>query len=146
MNYIYLIFALLAPSIPNQKSIVNDNFKIEIDLPNLRNNDGNIYIFLYNYENQYPYNPYKNFIFSKKQMNNNKGKCTITDLPEGNYVISLFDDENGNNDLDTFFGIPTEGFGFSNNVKAWTGFPNYNDLQFNLNGDKKIILNLQYIF
>jgi len=37
------------------------------------------------------------------------------DLPVGKYGISLLDDENKNKLMDySFFGIPEEGFGFSN--------------------------------
>lgn len=39
------------------------------------------------------------------------------DLAPGRYAIAVVDDENGNGKLDTnFIGIPTEGFGFSNNL------------------------------
>lgn len=38
------------------------------------------------------------------------------DLPPGRYAASVMHDENGNGKLDTnFVGMPTEGYGFSNN-------------------------------
>ena len=40
----------------------------------------------------------------------------VPDLPAGNYAVQVMHDENGNDKLDTnFLGIPTEGYGFSNN-------------------------------
>jgi uncharacterized protein (DUF2141 family) len=47
-----------------------------------------------------------------------KGEMTFkfSDLPDGNYAVQVMHDENGNDKLDAnFLGIPTEGYGFSNN-------------------------------
>jgi uncharacterized protein (DUF2141 family) len=41
------------------------------------------------------------------------------DLAPGRYAVRVMHDENGNRKLDTnFVGIPTEGYGFSNNPRA----------------------------
>jgi uncharacterized protein (DUF2141 family) len=41
------------------------------------------------------------------------------ELLEGEYAISLYHDVNGNNKLDTgLYGIPVEGYGFSNHAKG----------------------------
>ncbi len=47
------------------------------------------------------------------------------DLPAGSYAIALFHDENGNGRMDTRFGLPTEGFGFSNNPRTYWGPPSF---------------------
>ncbi len=53
-----------------------------------------------------------------------RATCTFTGLPAGAYAIAVMHDENNNAKLDTnFLGIPTEGFGFSNNAKAHTFSP-----------------------
>ena len=47
-----------------------------------------------------------------------KGEVSLqfSGLPPGTYAVQVMHDENGNNQLDTnFLGIPTEGYGFSNN-------------------------------
>lgn len=49
----------------------------------------------------------------------------IADLPAGRYAVALFHDENGNGKLDTRFGIPTEGVGFSNNPRLLFGPPGF---------------------
>lgn len=51
-----------------------------------------------------------------------KGKLavTIAGLPEGIYAVAVIHDANDNHKLDTgFMGIPTEGWGNSNNPKVW---------------------------
>jgi uncharacterized protein (DUF2141 family) len=56
-------------------------------------------------------------------------------LAPGVYAVTLFHDENGNGKLDTkTFGIPKEGFGFSNNPKIRVGPPRFKDTAFALTG------------
>jgi uncharacterized protein (DUF2141 family) len=51
-------------------------------------------------------------------------------LPSGSYAVALFHDENGNGKLDTRFGIPTEGVGFSNNPRMTFGPPSFAQARF----------------
>jgi uncharacterized protein (DUF2141 family) len=46
-------------------------------------------------------------------------------LPHGAYAIAVIHDENGNGKLDTFAGIPREGFGFSRNPAIGFGPPSF---------------------
>lgn len=51
---------------------------------------------------------------------------TFTDLPPGEYGISVIHDENENGKLDTnFMGVPKEGFGFGNNAMGSFGPPSF---------------------
>jgi uncharacterized protein (DUF2141 family) len=51
-------------------------------------------------------------------------------LPSGRYAVALFHDENGNGKLDTRFGIPTEGVGFSRNPRLMFGPPGFAAAEF----------------
>ena len=53
------------------------------------------------------------------------GTLRFTDLPSGTYALALIHDENGNGRLDTMFGIPREGFGFSRNPVIRFGAPSF---------------------
>ena len=46
-------------------------------------------------------------------------------LPAGSYAVAIIHDENGNRKLDTAFGIPREGFGFSRNPAIRFGPPRF---------------------
>lgn len=59
----------------------------------------------------------------------------FTDLPAGNYAIAVIHDENGNAKLDTFMGIPREGFGFSRNPGIGFGPPGFDKVAFALGSD-----------
>lgn len=70
-------------------------------------------------------------------------------LKAGTYAIRYFHDENENGELDTgTFGIPTEGYGFSNDARGFMGPPSFDDQLddqlFELNGNKSITLATKY--
>jgi len=51
---------------------------------------------------------------------------TVTDLPPGRYAIALYQDSNGNDQLDkNLIGMPTEPYGFSNDASAPFGPPDF---------------------
>lgn len=136
------LIALLSLSATTNSSL---NHSISIDLYNIRNTDGNMYIYLYNYANQYPYHPYKHFKISKQNVKNGHLKYTISSLKKGQYAITVIDDENANDNLDRVLGIPKEGYAFSNNVKGFI-LPAYRRLQFELSESKKhLSLKVQYV-
>lgn len=50
------------------------------------------------------------------------------DLAEGRYAVSVMHDENGDGALDTnLLGVPTEGYGFSNDATGFMGPPDFSD-------------------
>lgn len=53
-------------------------------------------------------------------------------LEPGEYSLLLVHDENRNGKLDTFMGIPKEGFAFSRNPAIRMGPPHYRDVHFPL--------------
>ena len=56
-------------------------------------------------------------------------------LPHGDYAVAVIHDENGNAKLDTFAGIPKEGFGFSRNPPIGFGAPRFTAARFTVAGD-----------
>jgi uncharacterized protein (DUF2141 family) len=67
--------------------------------------------------------------------------CTFTGLDAGTYAIAVHHDEDGDGRLATnFLGIPTEGYGASNNKLPSMSAPNFPDSSFKLErGEKKKI-------
>ncbi|WP_375427450.1 DUF2141 domain-containing protein [uncultured Sphingomonas sp.] len=55
-------------------------------------------------------------------------------LPPGDYAAAVMHDENGNKRLDTFAGIPREGFGFSRNPVVRFGPPRFAAARFTIVG------------
>lgn len=64
-------------------------------------------------------------------------------LPEGNYAVIVFHDENNDSKLNTnFFGIPKEGIGNSNNHD---GKPSFEKSKIELYSNKSILIKLWYL-
>ena len=65
-------------------------------------------------------------------------------LPNGKYAIGLYIDSNENEKLDSnFFGMPTEQFGFSNNVLGRFGPPSFESASFEVKEYKKVTIDLR---
>ena len=68
----------------------------------------------------------------------------FNDIDKGKYAISMFHDENANDTLDiNSFGIPNEGYAFSNNVWARFGPPHLKNRLFNVNQDVSITIKME---
>jgi len=55
-------------------------------------------------------------------------------LASGTYALAVIHDENGNGRLDTFAGIPREGYGFSRDAAVSFGPPRFAAARFQLTG------------
>ena len=75
-----------------------------------------------------------------------QARCDFEDLPPGTYAVAVIHDENMNGKLDTnWAGIPTEGYGFSNDAKAWLGAPTFLAAGFPYDGQRReITITLNY--
>lgn len=62
---------------------------------------------------------------------NGKATFQFLDLPNGDYAVTAYLDENGNGKMDyNVFGIPTELYGFSRNARGLAGPPKFVDAAF----------------
>ena len=70
--------------------------------------------------------------------------CMFTDITVGNYAVSVAHDENGNKKVDAnFFGMPTEAWGVSNNIRPLMRAPRWQEAQFSNVAGEKQTLNIQ---
>lgn len=64
----------------------------------------------------------------------------------GYYAVALFHDENDNHHFDTtLFGVPAEGYGFSNNPRLYFGPPDLKRVRFSAHsGDNPLAIRVKY--
>jgi uncharacterized protein (DUF2141 family) len=75
-----------------------------------------------------------------------QARCDFADIPAGTYALAVIHDENTNGKLDTnWLGIPTEGYGFSNDAKGSLGAPAFAAASFAYDGQNlALTIRLQY--
>ena len=62
-------------------------------------------------------------------------RVVIPGMPPGRWAVQVIHDENDNVDFDrNFLGIPTEGYGFSNNPRGTFGPPDFDDAAVTMEG------------
>lgn len=70
-------------------------------------------------------------------------RCEFTNVPPGTYAVSAMHDENDNRKLDkNFFGIPTEGYGVSNNHTHAMSSPTWDESKFVVERGKNVGLGI----
>lgn len=104
---------------------------LKVTITNLRNNKGHVLISLFKDGVGYPDKPEKAFRKIKTTISNKAAAFDFAALPSGNYAIAILHDENDDQKMNTnFFGLPKEGYGFSNNVMGTFGPPGYSRAKF----------------
>jgi len=147
MKQLIILFLLIIGTIIPIKSF--SQATLEVKIIGIRSDKGEILMSLYDDSDQYPRNPRQelgNIRVSKKTIKDKTLTHKIEGLKPGDYALSLLDDENKSGDIDlTRLGIPTEGFGFSNNVRPFLSAPAYRRCVFKIKeGTNKIEIKVQY--
>jgi uncharacterized protein (DUF2141 family) len=113
-------------------------FKLDVEITEIRNNTGNIMFQLLN-ENE------KVLTQEMSQIKDQKCSFSIINLNQGKYAVRYYHDENLNGKMEiNLVGKPTEGYGFSNNVVGKFGMPPFEKWLFELSSDKKLLLKPTY--
>lgn len=75
-----------------------------------------------------------------------RARCDFEDIPPGRYALAVIHDENTNGKLDTgFLGVPTEGYGFSNDARASFRAPSFADASMRYDGENlELTISLHY--
>ncbi len=135
IKYTFLIGTFSILGIKAQNSLT-------VNIENIPSAKGNVEIGLFNSEKGF-LKEGSQFIKKKVKVIGNSLKYTFQNLPKGNYAVAVFHDENLNNKCDTnFIGMPTEGFGFSNNFRPKLSAPKFNQTKVFVENNKNIHINL----
>ena len=103
---------------------------VTIQMQGLRNDKGYVIIGVYPDAKTFE-NPRDAAYYDNKVVIANGKAIATFDLPAGSYAISMFHDENSNEELDlSFIRIPKEGWGFSRDAKPSPTWPDFEDAAF----------------
>lgn len=127
-----MAFAYLPATAPAQSSCPG----IHVKILHIRNSTGAVACALFESPAGFP----TEFLHSATnimviKIRDTQARCDFEDIPPGAYALAVIHDENMNGKLDTtFVGIPTEGYGFSNDARALLGAPSFSDASFAYDG------------
>ncbi len=106
---------------------------IEIRITGLRNTKGKVSVNLFNGKDGFPDDPLKSFGWKTVKIVPDTVVIVFEDLPFGNYAVSVLHDENSDGKMEkNFFGIPKEGFAFSNNCTPKMMSPSFGEAMVSL--------------
>ena len=120
---------------------------IHVKILNIRNSTGTVACALFESPEGFP-TEYLHFATNIMviKIRNTQARCDFEDIKPGAYALAVIHDENMNGKLDVnWAGIPTEGYGFSNDAKALLGAPGFSAASFPYNWQNlDLTISLQY--
>ena len=113
---------------------------LTVNISDVEQGKGHLLVALY--ADEASYTSGKANFASKVKAGHEQESVVFENLPDGEYAIKLYQDENDNNKLDVnIMGIPKEGYGFSNNVGMF-GAPGYVEAKFTVKENTAIKIEL----
>ncbi len=124
-----------------QQITAQENHTITIEFTGMESDKGDLYVALYDKKEDFLKKSIKGDIVEVKDK---KATVIFKNIPEGEYAVSAFHDENDNKKMDTkIFGIPKEPIGISNDAKGFFGPPKYKDAKFTVNSDVSLSITIK---
>ena len=120
---------------------------IHVKILNIRNSTGTVACALFESPAGFPIEYLRsatNIMVIK--IRDTQARCDFLDIPPGTYALAVIHDENTNGKFDTnWMGVPTEGYGFSNDAKGWLGAPSFSAASFQYDGQNlELTISLHY--
>lgn len=130
--------------LPQAHASFDGNLNIRID--GLKSQKGQICLSLFSSSKGFPSNSKRALKSQCLKVTEIPQTVTFSNLKSGNYAVAIFHDANGNSNLNSnALGIPTEGFGFSQNPRILTGAPKFGESSVLVAGSNtNIEIQLQY--
>jgi uncharacterized protein (DUF2141 family) len=112
---------------------------LRLDVAALRNSQGTLNCRLFADASAFPGG--EGFRTLRVPITGAQASCAFNDLPPGTYAVAVVHDENGNGRLDkNFLGIPSEGYGVSNNRTYAASSPKWDESRFSVKASEPLVL------
>jgi len=123
-----LLLVLLSPLV-----LAGEEGSIEIRVEGLRNDEGQVFVSLFNQAEGFPGGKEPPFRTLGAKSVNGKATVVFENIAYGEYAVAVHHDEDGDGKMKTVYGtIPQEGIGISRDAKGMMGPPKFNDARFDL--------------
>ncbi len=143
---IYAIFSILGIIAFSPKTLASLKGNLSVEIDGLKNQKGQVCFSIFSSNKGFPDNGKRALQAQCVKLATTPQKITFPNLKAGNYAIAVIHDANSDGILNrNVLGIPTEGFGFSNNPIIRTGPPKFGDSAILVAGSStNIQIQLQY--
>jgi uncharacterized protein (DUF2141 family) len=137
----------LTSAILMSQSVAASASQLTVTIAGLKNTKGNLCLSLFSQAEGFPNRADRAAALQCVAAGDLADGVTFEGLSPGNYAIAVFHDANTDGKLNTgIFGIPKEGFGFSQNPSIQMRAPRFNEATFALSSTPaKIQIQLKYL-
>ncbi len=123
-----LVFAICVSASFAQKTAT-----LIVKVGEFRNENGQVSVVLYNKADAFPKDSEKAFKIVRSPIKGKQVDVVFDKVPYGVYAFVVLHDENKNKQMDySSFGLPQEGYAFSNNATGTLGPPSYDKAKFEI--------------
>lgn len=113
---------------------------VEFNINGVDDDSSKLYVQIFKGEENYQNGNAESATIAKAK--DGKASITFSNLDKGDYALRFFHDQNNNGKLETnLFGMPIEGYGFSNNAKPNFGPVSYQQIRFSIDADDGKVIN-----
>jgi len=136
---VLLIMAAFTAIAPAQKTSADSGTLIVV-ITGFEPSTGYAMVALNSSKEQYEDGSVQAFAKKKGKIENGAARVVFSNIPYGEYGVSLYHDENSNGKMDkNAMGIPKESYAFSNNATGMFGKPDWDDVKFKVDAPEKQI-------
>ncbi len=118
--------------------------KLVVNVETLRSTQGSVQCRIYRSAAGFPEDPVEGSIEKRTPIAGESVTLSFENVTAGTYAVSCLHDENNNRKLDkNFFGVPTEGYGVSNNKTYAMSSPKWAESIFTMEAGKDVSLGIK---
>jgi uncharacterized protein (DUF2141 family) len=131
-----IIFVLCAPAQPSGRP----GQRMIVTIDGLRDAVGQAMIFVFNNADDFPTKRDRAVAAKKVPVISSSMSIVFDEMPAGTYGVAVYHDENMNDKMDrSWYGMPEEGYGASNDSRGTFGPPKFSDARFEFTGPQDTV-------
>jgi uncharacterized protein (DUF2141 family) len=120
--------------------------QIRVVVRGLRNDQGRVGCGLFNHTEGFPSNK-RVYREIWKPIHSGSATCEFNRIPAGTYAVTVLHDEDSDGKMHfNWIGMPTEGYGFSNNAKATLFAPSFSAASFGYDGKGLLSIAIDIVY
>jgi uncharacterized protein (DUF2141 family) len=140
--FFFTLFLFGEGSTEKDRQVQGERVDLTVKIDNIKKVTGEMELGLYDKAENFP-KVGKQYLLVKRKVTGHTFTYTFQDLPPGEYALAVFHDRNTDGKINkNFLGIPTEPYGFSNNIRPKLSAPPFAKTKFRVVADTTVSITL----